>query len=78
VNYIGESYPTQPLDAVVAPDAKGFLIASHVARELKLPFIPIRKAGKLSGDLIRTKYKDRMNAVDLFHLFTHTRICLFV
>jgi len=66
VEYIGEKYGTS-VDAIVAPETKGFLIASGVASKLNLPFIPIRKAGKLSrhsDDLVQATYKCRMNKVN--------------
>jgi len=52
--YIRDNYTaddgTLTVDAIVAPDAKGFLFASPVAMNLGLPFIPIRKANTLLAD----------------------------
>jgi len=65
VEYIREKHPSAK--AIVAPDTKGFLFATNVASKLDLPFIPIRKAGKLpdhSGDLIRTSFINRMKKVN--------------
>jgi len=61
--YIRDNYTahdgTLTVDAIVAPDAKGFLFASTIAMLLGLPFIPIRKANKLLADpddLVSTTY----------------------
>lgn len=67
VNYVREKYPD--ISAVVAPDTKGFVFATTVAWQLDLPFIPIRKCGKIpadSSDLIRDTYKNRKNKVELY------------
>ena len=63
VEYIRENHGTS-VDAIVAPDTKGFVVATNVASKLKLPFIPIRKKGKLSGEVIRISFKNRMNKVN--------------
>ena len=76
--YIREKYgstaddgtPTLTVDAIVAPDTKGFIVASIVAWELDLPFLPIRKAKKLLADpddLETGKFKSRRNKVSLSH-----------
>jgi adenine phosphoribosyltransferase len=46
-----ESYK---IDAIVAPESRGFLFGSILAYEMDIPFIPIRKSGKLPGKLIST------------------------
>jgi len=63
--YIREKYGTS-VNAIVAPDAKGFLFGTDVALQLDLPFIPIRKAGKLSShfdDLIQHSFENRKDEV---------------
>src|SRR5437660_4436205 len=40
-------YATQPIDAIAAAEARGFLLAAPLALELKKPLIPLRKPGKL-------------------------------
>jgi len=44
-----ERYRVRALDAVVAVESRGFLFASPIARELRLPLVLIRKRGKLPG-----------------------------
>ncbi|HYV35901.1 MAG TPA: adenine phosphoribosyltransferase [Gemmataceae bacterium] len=40
-------YDEQPVDAIAAAEARGFLFAAPLALALKLPLIPLRKPGKL-------------------------------
>jgi len=51
-----ESEWTGKIDAIVALDARGFLIGMPLAVQMGLPFAPIRKAGKLPGETIATGY----------------------
>lgn len=43
-------------DVIVGPDARGFLFGTPVASMLKKPFVMVRKAKKLPGDVIRKEY----------------------
>ena len=43
-------------DFIFALDARGFLFAPTVASRLGVPFVPIRKKGKLPGEVIYAKY----------------------
>jgi adenine phosphoribosyltransferase len=47
VDSIVNRFKHEKLDAVAAIEARGFIFGSLIAHELNLPFIPIRKAGKL-------------------------------
>ncbi|VDL76403.1 unnamed protein product [Nippostrongylus brasiliensis] len=44
------------VDAIVALEARGFLFGPVIAIHLGLPFVPIRKKGKLPGDCVRMSY----------------------
>lgn len=44
-------------DAVVGIESRGFIIGAPIAQRLNLPFIPIRKAGKLPADTISRSYE---------------------
>lgn len=37
-------------------DARGFLLGPIIALELQIPFVPIRKKGKLAGKVRSYKY----------------------
>lgn len=43
-------------EAVVAIESRGFIFAAPVAFSLGVPFVPIRKKGKLPGKTIRVEY----------------------
>lgn len=40
-----------PIDVVVGMEARGFIFAAPVALELQAGFVPVRKPGKLPGDV---------------------------
>jgi adenine phosphoribosyltransferase len=44
------------IDAIAGIEARGFLTGVLLAQALQIPFIPIRKAGKLPGEKISTTY----------------------
>ena len=46
----------QEVDYIVAPEARGFLFGTCVAYELGIPFVPVRKPGKLPREIISEKY----------------------
>uniref|UniRef100_A0A915HRG4 Adenine phosphoribosyltransferase n=1 Tax=Romanomermis culicivorax TaxID=13658 RepID=A0A915HRG4_ROMCU len=55
-DFIAEKFRTLNLDAVAALEARGFLFGPQVAIKLGLPFVPIRKAGKLPGEVHTMEY----------------------
>lgn len=44
------------VDAIIGPEARGFLIGAPVAYELGVGFIPVRKPGKLPGETVKYEY----------------------
>ena len=44
------------VDAVVGIESRGFLFGFLLAQRMKVPFIPIRKSGKLPGEKISYRY----------------------
>ena len=44
------------IDAVIGIESRGFLYGFLLANKLGVPFIPIRKSGKLPGKTIKYKY----------------------
>jgi len=44
------------VDVIVGLDARGFIFGSLVAQQLCLPFVPVRKEGKLPGETIKVAY----------------------
>ncbi|MBY8976474.1 adenine phosphoribosyltransferase [Rhodobacteraceae bacterium NNCM2] len=49
-------YLDHHVDAIVAMDARGFIIGGAAAYRLGLPFVPIRKKGKLPGTTLAEAY----------------------
>lgn len=45
------------IECVTALDSRGFLFGPLLALQLKVPFVPIRKKGKLPGKLTSVSYK---------------------
>jgi adenine phosphoribosyltransferase len=45
------------IDKVVGIEARGFILAAPVARELEVGFVPVRKAGKLPGPTLAETYE---------------------
>ena len=43
-------------DAVVAIESRGFIFGAALASLMKLPFVPVRKPGKLPADTYSVKY----------------------
>ena len=44
------------LDAVVGVESRGFLFGMMLANELNLPFVPVRKKGKLPYEVVSHQY----------------------
>jgi len=56
IHAIVTNFMGHKLDAVAGIEARGFILGSLIAQELHLPFIPIRKSGKLPYKSIREEY----------------------
>ncbi|MEM9097080.1 MAG: adenine phosphoribosyltransferase [Pseudomonadota bacterium] len=56
VDEIIAPYLDHHVDAIVAMDARGFILGGAAAYRLNLPFIPIRKKGKLPGATLAEAY----------------------
>lgn len=51
-----DHYRPIKLDAIVAAEARGFIFAAPMAIELGIPFVPIRKPGKLPYEKLSYDY----------------------
>jgi adenine phosphoribosyltransferase len=56
VKAVAQHFSTQNIQALAAVEARGFIFGSLIAQELKIPFVPIRKAGKLPYKKITEEY----------------------
>lgn len=45
------------IDLVVGPEARGFLIGAPLAYKIGAGFVPVRKSGKLPGEVIEASYQ---------------------
>lgn len=53
-NEIGR--PGEAFDVIYGLEARGFIIGPIIAQEWNLPFSPLRKKGKLPGEVISYSY----------------------
>ena len=56
IRRLAEPWRAEPLDAIAAVEARGFLFAGPLALELDVGVIPVRKPGKLPADTISHAY----------------------
>lgn len=56
INDIADYARDKGADIVVGPEARGFVIGCPVAYALDLGFVPVRKAGKLPREVVKTEY----------------------
>jgi len=52
-----ERYGRMQIDAVASVESRGFLFGAPLARELGLPLLLVRKAGKLPGETVSRTYE---------------------
>ena len=57
VDLIVHRYIDRPIDIVAGIEARGFIFGTAVAYKLGVGFVPLRKAGKLPGDVIGVDYE---------------------
>merc|ERR1711879_556053 len=53
---LAAKFQADKFDAIVGLESRGFLLGTPLALKLKIPFIPIRKPGKLPGECFSYKY----------------------
>lgn len=56
VEMIASHFSSLNINALAAVEARGFIFGSLIAQELNIPFIPVRKAGKLPYKKISEDY----------------------
>lgn len=53
---LSEPFKTQEINAIVGVESRGFLFGMLIAQQLNIPFIPVRKAGKLPFHTVSWSY----------------------
>jgi adenine phosphoribosyltransferase len=56
IDQLAERYKNQPIDLIAGIESRGFIFGAALAHQLKMGFVPIRKKGKLPGDVLRESY----------------------
>ena len=51
-----ERLKVKQIDAIVGVESRGFLFGFLLANKMNIPFVPIRKVGKLPGETLKFKY----------------------
>jgi adenine phosphoribosyltransferase len=69
IDTLANHYRGQPIDAIVAAEARGFIFAAPLALALDTAFVPVRKPGKLPYKTHAFKY-DLEYGSDALHLHT--------
>ncbi len=57
MKHLSEYYGSKPIDFIAGIESRGFIFGSALATRLKLPFVPIRKPGKLPHKTLSEKYE---------------------
>ena len=57
VNEIAKYVKKNKFTKIAAVEARGFIFGSAVSYKTEIPFVPIRKKGKLPGKVLKQKYK---------------------
>ena len=66
VKDLAEYYSDWNLDAIAGIESRGFLFGIQLARHMSLPFIPIRKEGKLPREKVRVAYQLEYGSTEMF------------
>ncbi len=57
INVFYNKYKRNPIDVVAGIESRGFIFGSALAHKLGVGFVPIRKPGKLPGEVISEEYE---------------------
>ncbi len=56
IDHLADHYKNDKLDVIAGIESRGFYFGFPLALQLGIPFVPIRKKGKLPGELIEQSY----------------------
>ena len=52
-----ETYKNQAFDVIIGTESRGFIFGAPLALELGIPFVPVRKPGKLPRETVSQSYQ---------------------
>lgn len=56
IDHLADYYEDKQIDFIAGIESRGFIFGASLATKLKLPFVPIRKPGKLPFTTVSEKY----------------------
>lgn len=56
INQLADQIKDMDVDVIVGPEARGFIVGTPVSYKLGIGFVPIRKPGKLPGEVEKFEY----------------------
>ncbi len=56
IQQFAEQYRNKSIDKIAGIESRGFIFGAALARELQLPFVLIRKKGKLPAEIVSQEY----------------------
>lgn len=65
--HLQETFSESKIDYIVGLESRGFLFGPSVALALGVGFVPVRKAGKLPGELVKAVYQKEYGT-DVFEM----------
>ncbi|MGH1537134.1 MAG: adenine phosphoribosyltransferase [Gammaproteobacteria bacterium] len=57
IDHFSEEFSDQNIDYVIGIESRGFIFGAPIAYKLGAGFVPVRKAGKLPGEIHSIKYE---------------------
>lgn len=67
--HLEETFSESKIDYIIGLESRGFLFGPSLALALGVGFVPVRKAGKLPGELVQAVY-EKEYGTDVFELQT--------
>ena len=56
IDFLVDKYKNSGITKIAAIESRGFLFGMPLALKMNIPFVPIRKKGKLPGDVVEVSY----------------------